>query len=65
MKELLEKILSGAIGRMIRSSVATGITAWVSAHEQNYWYLAGAPLIHAIFKKLRDKYPGKIEWIPL
>lgn len=65
MKELLAKALSGATGRLVRAGVSTAVSGAVAAHQNNEWIIAAAPLIQAIFKKLRDKYPGKFEWVPL
>lgn len=61
----IERVLSGALGRWIRAAIATAISGWVAHHQGNEWYISLSPFIQAVFKKLRDKYPGVWEWVPL
>jgi hypothetical protein len=60
-----EKLLEGAKGRFIRSLLTLGIGLALKQYGDNPWYIAAAPLIQALSKKLRDSYPGKWDWLPI
>ena len=52
-------ILTAAVWRALRAVIA----GWIaSTYAHNIWY---APVILAVAKALRDKYPGKFEWLPV
>ncbi len=58
------KILSGSIGRLIRSIVSVGGAAAIAHYQNNDIYIALAPALTYISKKLHDRYPGKWDWLP-
>lgn len=61
---MVKKLLGGATGRFLRSAVALGLASLVASLQDNPWYIASAPLLNAISKRLHDKYPGKWDWLP-
>ena len=57
--------LQGVIWRLVRGSVTTGLGLFLAKAMNNPQYLWLGPVILALSKALRDKYPGKFEWLPL
>lgn len=62
--KIIDTLLSGAIGRAIRSSLSVAISAWIAKNQNNPYYLAIAPLLQTIGKYLRDKWPNRWGWLP-
>lgn len=55
----MSKLLISALIRAARSAIAV----WVaSTYAQNIWY---APVLLAVGKAIRDKFPGKADWLPI
>ena len=56
----MSKLLNSVVWRAVRSALAI----WVaSAVAHNVWY---APVILAVGKALREKFPGKVtDWLPI
>lgn len=57
--------MDGPFGRFVRAVLSLAITSYIAKHENNVWYISAAPLIQTATKWLRDKYPGKWEWLPI
>ena len=55
----MNRLLIATLMRAVRSAVAVWIASQVA---NNVWY---APIILAASKALRDKFPGKLEWLPV
>lgn len=69
MLNWLEKIMQGWIGRLVRTTLATGAAAWWAHHTGDHWVITvqtalGAGVFTAVGKYLRDKAPGAFEWLP-
>jgi hypothetical protein len=64
MIKWLENLYQGALGRLLRAALTTGIGVVISHYGQNEWYIALGPFLQLVGKKLRDKYPGVWEWLP-
>lgn len=64
MLKWLEGIYQGAVGRFLRASLATVAGLAASHYGKNEWYLAATPLLQAIGKWLRMKYPDSWNWLP-
>ena len=41
------------------------LVAWLSGHPATSWMVMAGLVINAIFKFLRDMFPGWIIWVPL
>jgi hypothetical protein len=41
------------------------LVAWLSGHPATSWMVLAGIVINAIFKFLREAYPGWIIWVPL
>lgn len=50
--------MSGAFLRLIRSAVVTALAAWWASVQNDPNWLAAIPVIHTVFKWLRDRYPN-------
>ena len=57
--------LQGIIWRLVRGSVTTGIGVLVARYLNDPRYIWLAPVILALSKALREKFPGKVEWLPI
>lgn len=62
--KFIEKILSGATGRLIRSVVSLAVGLLAAKYKDNVWYVSATPLLQTASKALRDKYPDKFDWLP-
>lgn len=60
----IEKLYEGAVGRLLRASLATAAGVAAAKYGQNEWFLSLGPFLQLVGKKLRDKYPGVWEWLP-
>lgn len=61
----MKLVFHGPIGRLLRGAVSLAITAAVAKYQGNVWYISATPLIQTAAKALREKYPGKFDWVPL
>lgn len=59
MSNILIKALAPAVIRGVRTSIAVWLATQIAG---NVWW---APVALALSKVLRDKYPGKFEWLPI
>ena len=59
----VDKLLTGWIGRLVRTTVSTFIATTVARWQNDPKYVALIPVIVALSKALRDKFPGKFEWL--
>lgn len=48
------------IGRLIRAGVSTGISLVVAKYQSNEWYISLTPVLQAVSKFLRDKFPNSL-----
>jgi len=64
MGNFIKKILSGAMGRLIRSAVSLGLGILLAKYQNNPWYIAATPLLQAFSKWGRTKYPELLGWLP-
>jgi hypothetical protein len=60
----IKKLLSGAVGRLIRSTVSLLLGILLAKYKDNPWFIAAAPLLQAISKWGRAKYPAELGWLP-
>lgn len=65
MKAWFEKVYDGILGRFLRAALTTGVGLVLAHYKDNQWYVSATPLLQTIGKALRDKYPGKFEWLPI
>ena len=65
MMKWIEKMYTGALGRLLRAALSTGLGLLLAQYKSNEWYIAAGPLLQMVGKTLRDKYPGKWEWLPI
>jgi hypothetical protein len=65
MKAWIENLYSGIVGRFLRASLTMSLGLIAAHYKDNQWYIAAGPLLQMIGKTLRDKYPGKFEWLPI
>jgi len=54
-----------AILRALRVSLGLGIAKFISIITQEPQLIWLSPIINALFKYLREKYPDKFKYIPL
>jgi hypothetical protein len=59
------KILVSAIWRLARVAIALGASGFLASLVKMPQLVWVAPVINAIFKAIRDKYPKTTSWIPL
>lgn len=65
MIKWIEGIYAGVAGRFLRAALTTVVGLLVAKYGQNEWYVSAGPLLQTIGKKLRDKYPGQFDWLPI
>lgn len=65
MIKWVEDLYSGIVGRFLRAALTTGLGLVMAHYKDNQWYVSAGPLLQMIGKTLRDKYPGKFEWLPI
>lgn len=57
-------LFSGVRGRILRNFLAWGLGFAVAKYQNENWYVSLAPVLQSIAKAIRDKWPGKFEWLP-
>jgi hypothetical protein len=65
LKANWEKLLTGAKGRLVRAAVSLAVGFLLEKYKNDPWFLAASPLLQMVSKWLRDKFPGKLEWLPV
>ena len=59
-------LLTRVIWRAIRSSVALGLASWWAATQLDPRWVWLTPVLLALGKALREKFPGKrTDWLPI
>jgi hypothetical protein len=57
-------MISRTIWRAFRSAIAVGAGVALKTFFDNPALIWAAPIINAIGKYIRDKYPEKFDWLP-
>jgi len=58
-------MITRTLWRALRSAIAVGAGLALKTFFDNPAFIWATPIINALGKYLRDKYPGKFDWLPL